>query len=215
MRSIRHHVFILIGLILIAVIVGLAAAFWVAVGLILAIGANNLTHVIALVGEQEYGRAESTLRCVLIFTILSFVLAVISAIVIFFWHGWIPAIGLVVLFIGYFGLREDRFEKAKRKTQELRQRLEGEVVKAATNQITSQQMEERCSLILEQSLPDEAYRLSLVYEPLVAQNDLGGDKYQAYLGMLERHLSKVEKKRILYSELHLKVRSLLGMPSHP
>lgn len=111
MRSIRHHVFILIGLILIAVFVGLAAAFWVAVGLILAIGANNLTHVIAVVGEQEYGRAESTLRWVLIFTILSFVLAVISAIVVFFWHGWIPAIGLVVMFMGYFGLREDRLKR--------------------------------------------------------------------------------------------------------
>jgi hypothetical protein len=215
MRSIRHHVFILIGLVLITAFVGLAAAFWVAVGLVLAVGANNFTHVIAVAGEQESGRTESTLRWVLIFTVLSIVLAVISAIVILFWYGWIPATALVVMFIGYFGLREDRFEKAKRKTQELRQRLEGEVVKASTNQITSQQLEERCSLILEQSLPDEAYRLSSVYEPLVARNDLGGDKYQAYLVVLERHLSKVEKKHILYSELHLKVRSLLGMPRHP
>lgn len=116
---------------------------------------------------------------------------------------------------GVFWIARGSIEKAKRKTQELRQRLEGEVVKAATNQITGQQLEQRCSLMLEQSLPDEAYRLSSVYEPLVAQNDLGGDKYQAYLVVLERHLSKVEKKSILYSELHLKVRSLLGMPSHP
>ncbi len=212
MKAIRHLIFILVGLLLVGAFAGLAAAFWLAIGLTLAIAANKFTGVISAAADRS-GPSSTTLPLIMIFTVLSFVLAAAFIVLLFFWYGWIPALSMAVLFFGYFGLREDRYQKATRTAGRVRLALVENVAKAAAGQITQRQLEERSRLTLEQSLPEQAYNLSSVYEALLDRQDLSSDQYRSYLELLEKHLSKVEQRHILLSKLHLEVRALLGLPA--
>lgn len=210
MQAIRHLVFIAAALILIAIFIGMGQAFWMAVGLVLAIGANSFTHVIGAAGDRYPN--EWTLRLVLIFTVLSFVLALASAVVIFFWYGWLPTLIFVLMFFGYFALREDRLERYKREVRQARAALVENLAKGASGQLTQRQLEERFDSTLQSSLPEQAYDLDFIYEPLLDREGLGDSQYRVYLTLLESYLSKVERRHVLPSKLHLEVRSRLGLP---
>jgi hypothetical protein len=212
MKPIRHLLFIVIALILIAIFFSVAHAFWMSVGLILAIGANNFTHVIGAASDK-YGSSDWTLRFVLLFTVLTFVFAVLSAIVIFFWYGWLPAVIFVALFVGYFGLREDRLDKYKREVRQVRAALVEYITKELSGQITQRQLEERFDSTLQQSLPEQAYNLDFIYEHLLDQTGLRDSQYKVYLTQLERCLSTIERRHVLRSKLHSEVRARLGLSS--
>lgn len=211
MKAVRHLILIVAALILVAIFIGAAQAFWMAVGLFLAIGANNFTRVIGAAGDR-HGPSEWTLRLVLIFTVLSIVLALASAVIIFLWYGWLPALIIVLMFFMYFALREDSHEKWKREVEQVRATLVENLSKEASGQLTQRQLEERFDSILQRSLPEQTYNLDFIYEPLLDRKGLGDSQYRAYLTLLERYLSKVERRHILPSKLHLEVRTRLGLP---
>ena len=205
MIAIRHHVFVFVGLLLIGVLSGFWAAVWVGVGLALSIGANNLAN------SDKNGESTRSTRLILFVTVLSLLLALASAVVIFLRQGWIPALGFVLLFLGYFSLREDRYAKWKRMVEAARASLVESLTKQSSGQLTQEQVEERFSLTLRQDLPEEGYRLDFYVKVLLEQRDLTSTQYLAYLTLLEKHLSNVER-RMLFSALHREVRTRLGLP---
>lgn len=207
MIAIRHHVFVFVGLVLISVFAGFWAAVWVGGGLALSIGANNFAN------SDENDERAWTPRLVLFLTVLSMLLAVASAVVIFLRNGWIPALAFVFLFLGYFSLREDRYAKWKRTVEAARASLVESLTKQSSGQLTQEQVEERFSLTLRQELPEEGYRLEFYVNLLLEQRDLGSTQYSAYLTLLEKYLSSVER-RMLFSRLHREVRTRLGLPPH-
>lgn len=211
MNSIRHLIFILAGLIIVGFFSGVAPAVWLAICLAVSIGANNFTGVLAK--GEEVRPSSATLPLIMAFTVLSFVLAVLSAIFLFFRYGWLPALAVVLLFVGYFSVREDRQTKWKRSVEKVKRSLLENLTNMESGRITQQQMEERSMLRLQQDLPDQAHNLSFLYELLLDQQDMSNSQYRAYLSVLERYLATADTRRLLPSDLGRNVRNRLGLPA--
>jgi len=210
MNSIRHLIFILAGLLIVGFFSGVSPAVWLAICLAVSIGAHNFTSVLARADEVRPNSA--TLHLILAFTVLSFVFAGLSAIFLFIWFGWLPALAVVVLFMGYFAVREDRYAKWKRSVERVKKSLLEELRVMESGKITQQQLEERSILRLEQDLPHQAHNLDFLYDRLLDQDDMSNSEYRAYLSVLEKYLRKAEAYSFT-SHLHRQVRSQLGLPA--
>ena len=103
MSTIRHYLFVVIGLLGIGFLVSWTAAFWVAVGLAASLGVRALAAVTAAV-DHDNG-SPWALRLMLFFPILSMALAVGVAVAIRGHFGWVAGIASLVLYFGYFAVR--------------------------------------------------------------------------------------------------------------
>jgi hypothetical protein len=210
MHAIRHHIVILTGLVLIWLFIGFAPAAWMAVFLILSIGTSNFSHMIGRYADT-HGVNDWTIRLAFFFPALGIVLALIFIGVIFFWFGWVPALGLALMYFAYFALVETSSDRSIRQVGKIRSQLEEIYKNALSGRITREQLEERFSLAL-QDLPEPAYNLDFLYRPLLAQGSLNGEEYRRYLSLFEKYLSVAERRHTLFSTMHMEVRSLMGLP---
>jgi hypothetical protein len=208
MNSIRHFIFILAGLIIVGLFSGFVPVVWLTICLVLSVGANNFTGVLAKADELRPNSA--TLPLMKVFMILSLVLAVLSAVFLFLRYGWIPALAIVILYVGYFSVREDRHTKWKRSVERVKSSVLEDLRNMESGKITRPQMEERSLLRLQQELPYEAHNLSFLYDILLDQRDLSNSQYRLYISVLEKYLSRAEARSVLISDLHRQVRNRLA-----
>lgn len=210
MNSIRHYVFALVGLIVLSLFTGARQSIWVAVVMAIFIATNNVPSLVAR--ADEYHHSEWTGRLINVFTFSSMALGVAGGILLFVWYGWIAALGYIILILGYFALREDRYAKWERNVTTVRASLREIVGSSAEGRLTHDQMEKRFFLILEQDLIIEAYNLSFLAKLLLSEEGVPATEYQTYLRLFERYLSQTERHH-LFSQLHRDVRVRLGLPA--
>ncbi len=208
MHEVRHYAFLLGGLLLLGLLVGLVPTLWVAGVTVVSIGVNRLTRVIALMDRGDTRRL--TLPLLAVCSVLSLVLAAGGALLLFLRFGWLPALGCVVLFIGYFAAKEDDLAKARRIVSKTRLALRESIVGWADGRITEEQLQRRTTLILRQGLPREAYFSDSIYNALMSTDGLSPDQHRRLLELMERHLAEAEGQ-YPRSKLHKAVRTSLGL----
>lgn len=103
MKAIRHHLFVVAGLLGIGALVSWTAAFWTAVGLAVSLGVRALAAVTASV--DHHAGNPWALRLMLFFPVLSIALALAAAITIGRRFGWVAGVASLVLYFGYFAAR--------------------------------------------------------------------------------------------------------------
>ncbi len=235
MHAIRHYLFILAGLAVIGGIAGTGPALWTAAGLVVSIGMNSLAGAVvrrdergaarrardqrsgsggrpAVISALEPGR--HTMALVSICTFGSLLLAAASAAVLLIRYGWLPMTGLIILFPGYFLVRENDGDKARRVAARLRSTLSGFIVQREAGMITSEQLRARSFRALDQGLPDEVRSTPGYYDRLLASAGMPTRNYHMLLDVLAAYLEATEKHAVPHSELHDAVLRQLGLPEH-
>lgn len=233
MHAIRHYVFFAAGLIVIGAIAGIGPALWVAAGLLVSIGVNSLAGVAARRDERGTvqrarkqmaggaGRAavvkalepgRHTLALVSICTFGSLVLAAASAAVLFIRYGWLPMTGFIVLFLGYFAVRETPGQRTKRLVVRLRATLLGFIAQREAGAITDEQLLTRSFDALDQGLSDDVRRIPIYYDRLLEPAGISTRRHHTLLNVLATYLETTEEHAFRYSELHQAVRRQLDLP---
>lgn len=157
MNSIRHYLFLVIGLALLSIFVGPEPTAWVALATIVAIVFKNLAGVV-----YKTNALNSQWRGWLIgiFEFGSLIILFIEAILIFIYFGLIASLGLVMLFFGYFLARESDYDKEKRAVHQLRASLFNYIQQTVQGSLTSDQLEIRALSLLKRDLPRGAFYLT-------------------------------------------------------
>ena len=201
MHAIRHYIFVLIGLGVLAFFIGLIPTLWVGGLFVLSFGIYRMSAVVFRFGGTW------TLRLIYLCYIVSLFLAIASCIFLFIHYGWIATIGFLILTIGAALLREDSYSKSKRLTGRLRASLRESVALRASGRISEEQLEERSFLILQEGLSEDAHVLPDI---LLSSEGMTENEYHIYLILLEKYLSKT--RGFLVSDLQKVVRTRLGSP---
>jgi hypothetical protein len=208
MRAIRHYLFVLVGGIILSFFTGIAAAVWVIIMLAIAVMANKLPRIITIM--ERHIRDDWALRLLYVVTVLSFAIALAGGVFIFIWYGWVATVGYVILFLGYFGVREDSNARSERAVAKVRESLREIIAAQAAGKLTREQMEHRFFRILEQDLIADAYNLTFLAKQFLAEDGMSQNEYLTYLKLLEQHLSRIERHHV-FSPLHRNVRIRLGL----
>lgn len=122
MSPIRHDGIILIGVVVLGVISGFAPAAWTGAALLVSIGVNRSTRIIAGAGRDNAG--EGLVRMLFLVSAVSIILAIVFAILLLINFGWIIGASFAVLFFAYFAVKEDSNAKAKREVARTRALLQ-------------------------------------------------------------------------------------------
>ena len=208
MRAIGHYIFVLTGVAVLSFFTGIAPALWVTIALMIAVTANKLPRIIGK--AHGYIGNDWILRLIYTFTFLSFGIALVIGIFIFIWFGWIATVGFVILFLGYFAVREDSDAKSERAVAKVRESLRKIIAVHTTGKLTGEQLEYRFFTTLEQDLIADTYNLTFLAKQFLAEEGMSGNEYLTYLKLLEHYLSRRERRH-LFSPLHRNVRVRLGL----
>lgn len=207
MHAIRHHLVLLAGLVLLAFLAGLVPTVWVAAVIVVSVGVNRLTSVVAFVDRRR--SLPAALPLITALTILSVILAAAGAVFLFLGFSWKPALGFVVLLVAYLATREDEFTASRRKVSAVRAALVELIGARAVGSITEEQLTTRADIILQRDLPRHAYIIDSISAVLVSPDGLTPAQHWRLLELLQRHLAAAGVHARM-SELHRAVRAALG-----
>lgn len=91
----------LVGLAVLGVLVGFTAALWVAGAMILSVGVNRWLPAV-LAGSRDRPQSRLSVRQINAWHYTGVRVAIIAAILLFVFLGWLPALVFVVLIFGYY-----------------------------------------------------------------------------------------------------------------
>ena len=208
MRASLHYVLVLVGLIVLALIIGSGPALWVALALFVTLATHGMGGVIAR--ADEYASKPYTLQLIWLSIASSIVLAVLSAVLLFVARGWMASLGFVLLYVGYFLTREDGHARWRREATKVRASLVELVAQRVRGGLTQEQLERQAFVKLERDLPERVYGLNFLYDPFISEDGMSPREHQIFLKLLEQHLSRTERLSV-YSGMHTAVRARLGL----
>jgi hypothetical protein len=119
--------------------------------------------------------------------------AILAAVWLFLRRGWKVGAAYVLFYILYWAVKEDRHSKWQRKAFALRAKLLPYAEQYANGQVTQQQLNDRCAVILSHDLFDDARHLDFVYEKLLDDAATNKRQYQAYLQSIAAFLTDRER----------------------
>jgi hypothetical protein len=205
----RKHLLVAAGLIILFLITDVASTLWVAVVVIASLLVRHVATLVMRVNAKSDSDLPGTALTVSVSTFGSMALAAVGAIVLGLTRGWLPAVAVIVLFIGYFVLREGPFERETRAVARIRGELAGIARQLDAGQITDRQAATRADVALGGRLPRVAFSLQDVYAQLLDRGDLTAAQHRTALTLLQRHLDTVERPPVR-SRLTTAVRAKLA-----
>lgn len=197
MQAIRHVLLVLAGLLVLALADSVGSALSVALTLALCVAVNRSA---ALFHESRHARPIITTLLV-----LSLALSLCGVVVLYLARGWIAALGLVVLFLVYFGSAEPAYARQCRRADALRDALLELVRARLARRVTEEQLTARADRLLKEQLKGSDFYGVTGREVLTSPKGVTAEEHQRLLQALQRHLVSVERLRPP-SRLHQAVR---------
>jgi hypothetical protein len=201
MQAIRHLLLLLAGLVVLAFVADPVPALWAAVAVAAYTAVNRSSR---LLGNTRHAVAMSA-----ILTGLSLAVILIATVLLLVGYGWIPAAGLVVIWLIYLGAAENPHDRARRRALHLRNDLLKLVRERLTRSITDDQLTARASTLLGARLRGLDFTTDAARSTLTSADGLSPAEHRQLLQVLARHLGRAERAG-MPSRLHETVREQLG-----
>lgn len=158
MRAVRHHLVVLAGLVVLALLEGVVPSLWTLAGLVVAIGTHRLATDLAV------RRPDPSPGVLLAIAIISIVLGVASAVVLFVAFGWVTAAVFVVLWFVFWGMKGNEETRAGNQARTVRSALLDLIDKQEAGVITSEQLTVRADGVLRNGFRGTRVTAELVTE---------------------------------------------------
>jgi hypothetical protein len=118
----------------------------------------------------------------------SILLAIASSIALGVIYGWLPALGIIIAFLGYAALRHSEEAKTRRLALKTRETICSLVADYQQGRITQEQMITRSYLALDKGLTPIVCGVPAYYELVIAARGLSPAGHRMLLGVLEAYL---------------------------
>jgi hypothetical protein len=198
MGAIRHYIAFLGCILVLAFASGVRPAVWTGTVVIIV----TVLHRSASLVPSGTKHAGSLIIMVYILSLLSLG----TGVAFLFRHfGWLAAIAAPVIALVFLLAKEDESRQWERAIGTARTAILNDIAKSRSGVITPIQLRERSNSIFEH-LPEQAYYISSVREPLLSNSLASPEDYRTYLELLE---SYVARNSIYYRELLNEIRARL------
>lgn len=204
MNAIRHHLVVLAGLVVLTLIAGFAPALWVLSALVVTIGINRSTALLAARDERKPIAHASGIT--LTITIASLVAAAGAAVWFVLKSGWITGVAFVVLWLLFFATKENDGATALREAGAVRADLVRLVTARSTSAITDDQLRARAEALLDRRVPRFAHIIDDVAAVLVSSSGLTAGQHRQLLELLELHARRT-RPHAMHSALRLAIQA--------
>lgn len=201
MQAIRHVLLVLAGLVVLGLLAGPVPALWTAVALVAYTAVNRSIRL--------FGGARHAVAISAVLTGLSLAVLLGAVVLQFVGYGWVPAVGLVVLWLVYLGTAETAGERSRRHALELRGELLRLVREHLDRSITEDQLAARADVVLQARMGGAHFAGDAARAALTGADGLSAAEHRQLLSVLSRYLGRTERGRIP-SRLHEAVREQLG-----
>jgi hypothetical protein len=188
MNAIRHHLVVLAGLIVLALIAGLAPALWVLAALVVTIGISRSTAL--LMARDERQSIAHLSGIILAITIGGLVAAAGATVWFFLGFGWIIGVAFVVLWLLFFATKEGDMASALREAGRVHADLARLVTARSANAITDDQLKARAEGLLDRRVPRFAHLFDDVAKVLVSSSGLTASQHRQLLELLALHTQR-------------------------
>jgi len=226
MHWIRPYLFLIVIAIIVGAVVGTAPAIWTAVAgaacMVLNSSASyidpdqtkamrRMREKLAQGASLENAVSGGTTSVLIhVCELGSILLAIASSIALGVIYGWLPALGVIVAFVGYSLLRDSDDAKTRRLALKTRSTLCGLVADYQQGRITREQLITRSYLALDKGLPPIVCGVAAYYKLVIGTSGLSASAHRTLLGVLGAYLGRREGAAPRHSEMHRAVRELLG-----
>ena len=203
MVEVRHYVVLVVGLTVLALIDSPATALWAALAIVATVGVHRLGRVVRWWDEQR--TVPHAAELILAAIVGSVVVMVGCVTALFLVRGWRAAVGFLVVLAACAVAKESEFDRARRKTAQVRAALVALVDERAHGTITEEQLAARAALLLQRDLPPETYYIDSYGEALLSVENLSPTAHHRLVQILAGFLADAERRRDLPSKLHQRV----------
>ncbi len=231
MYAIRPYLLLIVIAIIVGAVTGTAPAVWTAVAgaacMVLNSSASYIdpdqTKALQWMREKhaqgaslEQAMSGGTARILInVCEFGSILLAIGSSIALGVIYGWLPALGVIIAFLGYARLRDSEEAKTRRLALKTRETVCGLVADYQQGRITQEQLVARSHLVLDKGLTPIVCRIPAYYEPVIEARGLSPAGHSTLLGVLDAYLAAREGQAPRHSEMRLAVRELLSRQQKP
>lgn len=185
----RHHLIVLAGLIALIPFEGLAPTLWILAALVISIGVNRVGKL--LNPDDGHSSVPHAEIAILALIIVSMLLAIGAAVLLFFRFDWLTAVAFIVLWLAFWVSRQDPADRAVQAVRAVRSELVRLIGERTSDLITEDQLLTRAELLLSRRLPVLTHNRSYIAEVLIAADRLTTDQHQRLLDVVERHADRV------------------------